>query len=167
LLFKSILSDISTNLKKLSFGQIIFGGDEWIWALHGALSPGTLYYHIYLNSDYITLILYIWYKPNAYTFNQEKVGSYTCIDPFFTDCNVASILKVNSIDVIDHHTNFSDHIAVFLYLAGDIFKLCVSSSQNVPNFDTPSVKPSSPTVGTLNWDSADTNIYILSCPGSI
>jgi len=155
LLFNTILSDISTDIEKLSFKQIVFGGD-----MNCGPTRSNKSWNILLSYLSKFGLHSVEHKPNAYTFSQEKVGSYKFIDHFFTDCNVASILKVNSIDMIDHHTNFSDHLPVFLSLAGNISELFVTPIQNMPNYcnsGTPCDTPSSLKIKTLNWDLADTN----------
>jgi len=60
----------------------------------------------------------------AFTFSQETLGNFSCIDHFFTNFTDTTALNVVRVDVIDDHVNFSNHKAIMPFLSGDVLKLC-------------------------------------------
>ena len=148
-LFNSLLDDIVTKLDSLQFTNLVFGGDLNC----GPVIKFKRAWDILSSKLSRFSLCHVAHAPNAYTFCQDKLGYYSCIDHFFTDFTDSSALKVDHIDVIDDHVNMSDHLGIILFLNGDLSKLFIEP------IITPNEAISPPKVVSLNWDLADINKY--------
>jgi len=68
-------------------------------------------------------LVHVAHVPDAFTFCQETLGNFSCIDHFLTNLTDSSALNIVCVDVIDDHINFSDLKVIVLFLVGDVRKL--------------------------------------------
>ena len=151
-LFNFILRDIFDELEKIFFTHIILGGDI-------NLDPAKSDRSWNILAKYLTKLKLdnVKHKPGTYTFFQEKLGHFSCIDHFFTNCSAQNDMPVNSNIALNDYRNFSDHLPVILSLDGDIKKLFIPHAKPPIVSSCNSSRPYS--IESLNWEKADCRLY--------
>jgi len=118
-MFNVILDDIVAELDSITFTNLILGGD-----LNCGPSGCRRTWDLLMVKLSRFSLVHVSHAPGAFTFSQETLGNFSCIDHFFTNFTDTTALNVVHVNVIDDHVNFSDHKVIMLFLSGDVRKLC-------------------------------------------
>jgi len=146
-LVDEILIEISNILKTIIFSHIIFAGDINC----SPSAKGLTWKHLSAKINNLG-VSHVPHLSDTYTFRQENLGHFSCIDHFFSNC-FDSTLSVDNIQTIDNYINFLARLPVMLTLSGDVSNSCVTANIQLSN----SVKQR--LIKQLNWDSANLGKY--------